>query len=57
MIKIMPGDVIFMYTDGLQTEVLETSTTELAKSPLEHLFGSAPLAGRDDRTCIRITIQ
>lgn len=56
-IKIMSGDTIFMYTDGLQTEVLEKSMTELVKSPMEQLFEATPLDGRDDRTCIRITIQ
>ncbi len=56
-IQIMPGDVIFMFTDGLQSEVLEKSTTELVCSSLEQLFASTPMEGRDDRTCIRFTIQ
>lgn len=56
-IEIMPGDVIFMFTDGLLSEVMEKSTAELVSSPLESLFSMIPEENSDDRTCIRIIIQ
>ena len=56
-IQIMPGDVILMFTDGLQAEVSEKNIVELIDTPLGQLFDTTPIEGKDDRTCIRITVQ
>ncbi len=55
-IQIIPGDVIFMFTDGIQLEVLKKSTAELVSSPLEQLFASTHMEGKDDKTCMRISM-
>lgn len=55
-IKINEGDVIFLYSDGLEKEVAALSNSELARKPVNVLFTDHPANGNDDRTCLRITI-
>lgn len=53
-IQLLSGDVLFMYTDGLQREMDEKGLWELIDTPLEGLFEQESKTERDDRTCMRI---
>lgn len=55
-IKIKEGDVILLYSDGLEKEAAVLSNSELAQEPLNTLFTHDPEKGNDDRTCLMITI-
>lgn len=55
-IKIKEGDVILLYSDGLEKEAAVLSNSELAQEPLNTLFTNDPEKGNDDRTCLMITI-
>lgn len=55
-VKLKNGDVILMYTDGLNWEVNNKSIYELKEYSLNELFLNNQ-EGLDDRSCIRITVN
>ena len=57
VIKIRPGDLILIYTDGLAREMEEKSNKSLLTESLENLFGNNKNKGMDDRSCLRITVK
>lgn len=55
VINLIQGDVILVYTDGLEKEMAGKKVSELEKEPLSILDDSASCTNKDDRTCMRIS--
>ncbi len=56
-IRILPGDAIIIYSDGLEADVQKWDVNSLAHVTLRELFGSNTGANQDDRSCLRIRIN
>lgn len=55
-IRLMSGDVVLLYTDGLAEEIARISVSDLTQKSLQELFASAMEIGKDDRTCVRLEV-
>lgn len=54
VIRVMAGDVILVYSDGLEAEVENVDMKSISSKSLSSLFGSNERVNLDDRSCLRI---
>ena len=56
-INLDQGDILLIYTDGLEKEISGKNTLELASTPLDILAATESDYNKDDRTCIRLIFE